>query len=159
MDVRLVEPFINSTAQIIKDMTGIEVTEDGDQHPEKSDLILYGVASVITFVGKIKGRFTIDFEPGLAKVIIEYLMDEEKPNIQDRLMLGCISEINNIIAGDANTLLNNRYGLGLRLAPPIVFSGKNIVLAASKLESVTASFKTAYGSFKLNVAFEGGLAS
>lgn len=158
MDHRLVTPFIDSATNIIKEMTGVVLSDIGALTTEKSDLRSYGVTSVITFAGKIKGRFVIDLEPALAVIFMRVLMGEEAPVIKDRLMLGCISEINNIIAGDANTWLNNQYGLRLRLAPPIVFTGKKVILAASKLESVTVLCKTAPGAFQLNIAFQGGLA-
>jgi len=159
MDSRLITPYIESTVQIIRQMTGIEVTELSDPAPGSGELSAYGVTSVITFAGTIKGRLIIDFQPELALQIIKNLMGEENPPLRDRLMLGCIAEINNIIAGDANTLLNNQYGLGLRLAPPMVVTGGKMMLASSKVESVTVFGRTGYGDFKLNIAFQGVLAS
>jgi len=159
MDSRLVTPYIESTVQIIRQMTGIEVTEISEPMPGSGEILAYGVTSVIAFAGTIKGRLLIDFQPELAVHIIKNLMGEENPVLRDRLMLGCIAEMNNIIAGDANTLLNNEYGLGLRLAPPMVVTGKNMMLASSKVDSVTVLGRTDYGDFKLNIAFQGGLPS
>lgn len=157
MDIRLITPFINSTTSMIKEMTGIKVIDCSKPVAERSDLSSYGVASVITFAGKIKGRFVIDLEPALATRMISMLMGEENPALHDRIMLGCIAELNNIICGDANTVLNNQYSLGLRLAPPIVFTGTKAILATSKMESTTVNCRTAYGDFKLNIAFQGGV--
>lgn len=159
MDARLVTPYVESTVQIIRQMAGIEVTEISEPTPGSGEVSAYGVTSVITFAGTIKGRLLIDFQPELAIYIMKTLMGEENPVLKDRLMLGCIAEINNIIAGDANTLLNNQYGLGLRLAPPMVVTGGKMTFASSKVESVTVLCRTGYGDFKLNIAFQGGLAS
>jgi chemotaxis protein CheX len=158
MDGRLVTPYINSTTTIITEMSGIKITELDPPVSERSDHISKGVGSVITFVGKkIKGRFVLDFEPELAQQVIAALLGEEQPSLRDRTMLGCIAELNNIIAGDANTWLNNQFELGLRLAPPLVFTGENLILATSRLNSVTVTGQTVYGDLKMNIAFEGGL--
>lgn len=157
MDLRLSTPFINSTVNLIKAMTGIAVAAGATVSKKQTEFTSYGVASVITFAGQVKGRFVIDLEPELARAIIKSLIGEAEPELRDRLRLSCIAELNNIIAGDANTLLNNEYHLGLRLAPPIVCAGTNVVLATSQLESVAVDCQTAYGKIKLNIAFQGGL--
>ena len=157
MDDRLIEPYINSTRAIIKDMTGMEITEVSRAGTEDNEFVSYGVSSAITFSGKIKGRFVIDMTPDLAREMIFNMTGEKMDNVRDRLFLAGVSEMNNIIAGDANTFLNNHYSLSLRLAPPIVYTGKNITVATSRTESVTVECGTALGNFKLNIAFQGGV--
>jgi chemotaxis protein CheX len=157
MDKRLVEPYINSVRTILRDMTAIEITEINEVNTEQDEFASYGVSSAITFSGKIKGRFVIDITPDLARAMIFNMTGEKMDNVKDLLFLAGISEMNNTIAGDANTVLNNEYSLSLRLAPPIVFAGKNIMVATSKTESVTFEGTTKQGNFKLNIAFQGGL--
>lgn len=159
MDTKLITPFVESAKAIINDMTGIAITNVGDFISAQSDFSSLGVASVITFSGKIKGRFILDLSPALALTMANRMTGESNTSIKDKLFLAGISEMNNIIAGDANTYLNNIYGLSLRLAPPIVFSGKNMMIAASKLESVSVDCGTSFGELKLNIAFQGGIAS
>lgn len=157
MDRRLIQPFIESTKTILHEMTGIKIIEVGEPKLDYGAMRSYGVSSAITFSGKIKGRFVIDMPPEVAKVILGNMMGEETMTIRDRLSLSGISEMNNIIAGDANTSLNNSYGLGLRLAPPIVFTGTNVMVASSNIECMSVDCITDVGQLKLNVAFQGGL--
>jgi len=157
VDNRLIEPYINSTKTIINDMTGIEITQISEPITQNGEFVSYGVSSGITFSGKIKGRFFIDITPELARAMIFNMTGEKMDNIKGNLFLAGISEMNNIIVGDANTFLNNKYALSLRLAPPIVFAGENVIVATSKMESVTLECGTALGKFKLNIAFQGGL--
>lgn len=157
MDQRLITPFIESANKIITEMTGITIDQVGAQEQEKPDQVSYGVASVITFAGKTKGRLIIDFEPELARAVIRNLLEDPDPSLKNPLKLGCISEMNNIIAGDANTVLNNQFGLGLRLAPPIVFSGNQMIVSTAKLDSVTVKCQTSFGGFKINIGFQGGV--
>ena len=157
MDSRLIQPFIESTKTILFEMTGIEITSVGDPIVDSSAMRSNGVSSAITFSGKLKGRFVIDMPPEMAKVVVGNMMGEPVDNVRDRLFLSGISEMNNIIAGDANTTLNNAYSLSLRLAPPIVFTGTNVMVASSNIECVTIECVTAVGHLKLNVAFQGGI--
>jgi chemotaxis protein CheX len=90
--------------------------------------------------------------------MIENMIGEKVTNIKKHLFLSGISEMNNIIAGDANTFLNNSYSLGLRLAPPVVFTGKNVVVATSQfIESSFIECNTNFGELKLSISFQGGL--
>lgn len=159
MDEKLINPFVNSTKNVVKDMTGIEVIKTGEPMPESGDIVSYGVASIITFAGTIKGRLIIDIPTDLAIKMVGNMMGENFNNPKDKFFLSVISEMNNIIAGDANTLLNNTYSLGLRLAPPIVFTGNNMRIATSKIKSVTVICETNFAPFKINIAFQGGLES
>jgi len=155
MKKELIIPFIKSTQTIFIQMTDIKINKIQEPVIKTETIESYGVTSVITFAGKIKGRFIIDIEPSLAMKMISNLLGEEVTTIKDRMCLAAISEMNNIIAGDANTTLNNTFKLGLRLAPPIVFTGKNMAISASDLESQSFLCETDFGKFKINIAFEG----
>lgn len=157
MDLKLVEPFVKSAQDVIKQMTDIDIEISGEPYNYEGDLNSYGVSSIINFSGKIKGRFVLDIDPVLAFKIAENLIGEYCDNAKDRMFLAAISEINNIIAGDANTSINNELLLSLRLAPPIVFSGNNVVISTIKMDSMVIDCKTSYGNMKLNVGFQGGV--
>jgi len=156
MDQRLIEPFLESTKNILKEIAEIEIISFNEAKQVNQDFSSLGVSSSISFSGKMKGRFIIDTTEDIAKYIIEKMMGEKITHIKNSLYLSGISEMNNTIAGDANTYLNNTYGLGLRLAPPIVFSGKKIMVATSKIDSITVHCMTKLGEINLNIAFQGG---
>ena len=157
MDQRLIKPYLESARRIIYEMTGIKISIVGGVKADADEFGSYGIASVLTFAGKIKGRLVIDISPELAKQMYFNMMEEKQDNIKDRMLLATISEMNNTIAGDANTKLNNEYNLSLRLAPPIVFSGQKILVATAKIKSVIVECKTEYGNLRLNLAFVGGI--
>ncbi|WP_010243836.1 chemotaxis protein CheX [Acetivibrio cellulolyticus] len=157
MDKRLSDPFFSSTREIIKQMADIDININEVQEIDNSEIVSYGVASIINFSGKIKGRFMIDLEADLALKIAGNILGEPCTNLKNRIFVAAISELNNVIAGDANTYINNNYSLDLRLATPVVYSGKNIVIVTSKIISTTLLCSTVYGKMKLNVGFQGGL--
>jgi chemotaxis protein CheX len=158
MNLQLSRPFVDSTQNMILQMAGINTDIITDFYPEKDDLVSYGFSSIVSFAGKIKGRLLLDMEPNLALAFAEMLYDEKYGSAKEKMVLAAISELNNIIAGDANTYLNDQYHLSLRLALPIVFVGQSHpIICIPKIASASVDFTTSYGKLKMNVAFEGGL--
>jgi chemotaxis protein CheX len=152
--VQLYEPFINSVKKILLDMANMEVVIKGAFSDESEEIATYGVTSVINYTGKVKGRFMIDMEPGLALALAQNVNGIYYDSVKDSMVLATISEMNNIIAGHAVSTLNNLYSLGLWLSPPYVFSGKDIVVCIPKIPSASIDCQTKYGRLKVNVAFE-----
>lgn len=154
MSMQLSNPFINSVKDIVMKMAGIDVTVVGTIVTGNEEIISYGVTSIVSCVGKIKGRLLLDMEQSLAVTIAEKVTSVYYASAKEYMVLATISELNNIIAGDAITVINNRFSLGLRLAPPIVLVGKDVVISIPKISSTSLDCVTRYGKLKVNVAFE-----
>jgi len=153
MDAELMAPFVSSCKKVIMQMSGIELTEVG-QINEESDLNLLGVTSVVAFCGKTEGRIVLDMTPDLAIHIIGNMLGESVSSVKDRMVLAGIAEINNIISGDANTVLNNNYQFGLRLALPIAFVGRNTKVSSNTMISRSIHFQSEYGEMKMNIGLQ-----
>lgn len=153
---QLTQPYLDSAKEVLQDMAGVKIEPGGYFYPDHTDIVSYGVASIITFMGKIKGRLLLDMDPGLAIQIANSINDEKFTNTKEFMLLTTISEVNNVVAGKANTFLNNTFSLGLRLAPPIVFTGKKPIVCIPKINSESIDCYSKYGRLRINVAFEGG---
>lgn len=157
MDAQIFNPFVKSVSDVMKQMAGLDVNSSGDFYAENEEIVSYGVSSIITFSGKIKGRLLLDMEKQLALKIAQNVNGTSFNSVKEFMVLATISELNNIIAGDGITALNNLYSLGLRLAPPIVFAGNNTVICIPKISPQSVNFNTEFGNLKLDLAFEGGI--
>lgn len=157
MDEKLYNPFEGSIKTMLSQMAGIEVESGSDFYKENEDIISNGVTSIISFTGKIKGRLLLDFDEELALSIAQNINAQQFTSTRDYLVLASVSELNNIVSGDAITALNNSHEFGLRLAPPIVFAGKGAAVTIPKISSVSMDCTTKHGKLKLNVAFEKGV--
>jgi chemotaxis protein CheX len=153
---QLTQPYFDSAQDVLQDMAGIKIEPGGYFYPDHNDIISYGVASIITFMGKIKGRLLLDLDPELAIQIARNINDEEITNTKEFMLLTTISEVNNVIAGKSITNLNNTFHLGLRLAPPIVFTGIKPIICIPKINSESIDCYSKHGRLRINVAFEGG---
>ncbi len=154
---QLVLPFAKSLQDMIQQMANIEVALEGNFYDEKEELISLGVTSIISFAGKIRGRLVLDMESALALAFAGEVNGRNFTSEHELMVLMSISELNNIVAGDANTYLNNQFHLSLRLAPPFVFAGKNTIIQTPKIPSSSIYCKTQYGKIKVNVGFEGSV--
>ncbi|MCX7841946.1 MAG: chemotaxis protein CheX [Clostridia bacterium] len=157
MQAQLYDPFKKSIAGVLRQMSGIELRTTEVFHPETEDIESYGVSSIISFSGKIKGRLLLDIEQSLALEIAKNIVGQEFSSEKEYMVLAAISELNNIVAGDAITALNNMHSLSLRLAPPVVFAGKGAAICIPKLNSYSMYCTSEYGKLRLNAAFERGL--
>lgn len=156
MDTRLCDPFLNSIIKIIKKMCNIDISTNGSYYSNHGEIKSLGVTSIISFSGKAKGRFLIDLEKDLALRMAENLSEGKYDTVKDFMVLASIGEVNNTIAGDAITDLNNMYSLSLRLAPPIVFTGINAIISVPKYDPVSLNCSTCFGNLNVNIAFEEG---
>ncbi|HZJ57468.1 MAG TPA: chemotaxis protein CheX [Clostridia bacterium] len=156
MDERLYNPFCISTLDIIKEMSDIDISGMDSLKEEAHELTSMGISSIITFAGAKKGRLLIDMEPSLALSLAGTILGEEYDDIKDPMVLSLISEVNNIISGNAVTGLNDDFLMDLRLAPPVVFAGSDVVISIPKLRSFSSHGKTDFGMIRINIAWEGG---
>ena len=156
-DEKLYLPFTLSIWNTLSSMSSMLFSPEGNFYTNQGDLNSFGATVVVGFSGKIKGRFLIDLEGKLAIELAAKLNGENYNSIKDPMVIATLSEIGNITAGDAITAINNEFSYGLRLVPPVVFLGDNMVVGLQNMESYTMDFKNGCGKLKINVAFEKGL--
>lgn len=156
MDMKLYEPFGISTKDIIKEMSNVAIKGMDSMAEEPGEISSMGISSIITFAGEKKGRLLIDMEPSLALYMANTILGGQYNDIKDQMVLSVVSEINNIVSGNAITFLNNSYSMNLRLAPPVVFAGQDVIITIPKVRSLTAWGNTDHGEIRINIAWEGG---
>lgn len=152
--MQLYDPFVRSAADTLALMAGIKTEVLSAFGSDTHEFESLGITSVIHFTGKVRGRFLLDMEPGLALAATQNITGALYGNIRDGMVLATISELNNIISGAAVSALNNEYQLGLWLSPPYVFTGKPCLIALPRMQSASVDCRTLHGKLKINVAFE-----
>jgi CheY-specific phosphatase CheX len=71
--------------------------------------------------------------------------------------MAALGEFTNIVAGNACSILNRKNkALGLRVAPPTILSGENVLISAPDFSTTTAKAETNFGELLLNVGFKEG---
>lgn len=154
MSMQLSNPFFSSVKSIMKSMADVDVDVTGTIVTGNDEIVSYGVTSMVACVGRIKGRLLIDMEQSLAVALAQNITGVYYASAKEYMVLAAISELSNIIAGDATTTINNEFSLDLRLATPIILTGRDVIVSIPKLSSTSLDCVTRYGRLKINIAFE-----
>ncbi|MGE5472809.1 MAG: chemotaxis protein CheX [Ignavibacteriales bacterium] len=154
MNKEFIQPFVDGVKRVLKKMANIEATANEESYEEKNEIQTKGITSIISYSGKVGGRFLIDMSQETAISIVRRISGTSYDSAKEQMVLSTISELNNIIAGDGLTEINNKFLMGLRLVPPVVFAGDEAMVCLDKIPSESVNLKTEYGDIKINIAFE-----
>lgn len=114
-----------------------------------------GITTVIGIIGQSTGTMIMDLSAESADKIAEAVL--RRPPKSKEEVLAMVSELANIIAGIACSMLNKKEkAFSLRVSPPSVFHGNTseIVSPSVKINKILA--ETDFGSIFLGVGFKKG---
>ncbi|ODM27194.1 hypothetical protein A7W90_13780 [Clostridium sp. Bc-iso-3] len=147
-------PFIESIKNIFRKNADIEICTEGTFYTQNEDIKSLGVASIINFFGKMKGRFLIDMEKDLALALAKNMIGTDFDPENENMVLESVKKLNRIIADNAIEELNNLYSAEIKAALPIVLEGKDALITVPKVEPISMDYITACGRLKINIAIE-----
>ncbi|ABR37065.1 chemotaxis protein CheY [Clostridium beijerinckii] len=129
------------------------ITHESNENVEK---ISKGISIVMGVIGKYSGRIIFDMSFETANSIGKALLKREVKNTEE--MLNVMSEITNMAAGNACSMINKRNRIfGLRVAPPTTFHGESISISKAELETTySANAKTQFGDLSISIGFGRG---
>ncbi len=155
-DKKLLKPFLDSTISVFEDVLEVTPKEVSIEEGLKS-IESRGLVVVIGITEGGKGRVVLDMNQEMAMKISEIINEDSYNDITSEVFF-TISEIANMISGNGITEINNENrGLNLRLTPPSIFFGDEVVIDTPNANSFEAVYETNIGIFNLNVAFEKSL--
>lgn len=146
MDAELVNPFIESTVNVLKTMAQTEPTP-GKAYIKKDALTWGVVTGVIGMAGNnVSGNMVISFDkPCILDIVSKMLMEqfsELSPDVVD-----AVGEITNMISGGTKAALSIK-GLAFEMASPMMLTGQNVELKQlSKNPILVVPFETNAGKF------------
>lgn len=118
-----------------------------------NEQISRGISVVMGIIGKYSGRMILDMSNDTARKIAGSLF--QKSELSDEEVINVMSEISNIIAGNACSLINKKNELfGLRVAPPTVMYGESIKISKPKLDTINSvEAEIGFGEIYMNIGF------
>lgn len=151
MRVEYINPFVESALSVLKTTVSEEVKRGS---PKLSTSInnIQGVAIIIGLAGQVSGRVVLDMSPETA-LNIASSMNQEKLTDFDELVSATLTELGNMITGNAVTKLH-QLGFKFDLTPPALFMGENLKLTDSKVEALVVPLELKEGKLCINVAIK-----
>ena len=152
MDVKLINPFIESTLHVLQ--TIASTNADPGKPFLKNDNVARGdVSGVIGLTGDVSGMISVSFSENCILKIVSCMFGEEMKELNDEIK-DAVGEISNMISGQARQKLEE-LGTSLQAAIPSVIMGKNhSITHMTKFPIIALPFETPSGDFTIEVCFE-----
>lgn len=152
MDVRYINPFIESTIHVLKTTSSI-TARVGKPYLKKDSVAKGDVSGVIGLAGDVKGSISVSFKEDCILPIVSNMFGEKLTELNDEVK-DAVGEISNMISGQARQKLE-LIGRNLKAAIPIVIMGRDHTISHITKDKVIAiPFLTDNGEFTIEVSFE-----
>jgi chemotaxis protein CheX len=134
MNVEYINPFIEASRTVLQQIAAIEAKLGKvylKDSPYKSDNVMV----IVGVTGKIRGQVVFTMGKPVAMSIASRMMGGVPVIELDEISKSEISELTNMILGNAATILYNK-GIGVEITPPSFLMGDNIEVSSSKLKTI-----------------------
>lgn len=152
MDVKLVNPFINATINVLETMAFVTVTA-GRPYLKKNNVAVGDVSGVLGLTGVANGTIAVTFEEKCILNIVSNMFGETMDCLNHEIA-DAVGELTNMISGQARRELEEQ-GKVFKAAIPSVVTGRNhSITHYSEGPKIAIPFETEGGAFTIEVCFE-----
>lgn len=151
MRLDYVKIFIDSTSVLFKELVGPSVDVPSITM-KASPVAGREVMAIIGLTGEAQGRVIFDMDLFTAVQLAGHMMGEPSPGLTP-LARSSIAELASMAIGSAISRINDQ-GTRLRMSPPTVITGANLVSYDQCFETLVAPIHTAYGEVRINVTIQ-----
>ncbi|MDA8123605.1 MAG: chemotaxis protein CheX [Deltaproteobacteria bacterium] len=149
MDVKLINPFLDATVEVLKKMAFVE-PRPGKVYLKTSSVAYGDVSGIIGITGDATGSLAISFSESCICHLIAGMLGEPCTEANQDVFDG-VGEITNMISGAARTRME-KDGMEVYAAIPSVIYGKDhMINHILKSPSIVIPFVTDHGSFVADV--------
>lgn len=150
MKAKYANPFVNAAVMTFKKELNVELqrnslTAKTAPVPSKDLSIIIGVT------GSVRGQVVYSLDQNVAFSVAKAMLPDMHPLDQKNMTKSAVSELANIITGQASIVLagdSNR----IDLTPPVVFSGHPGSMDFLSIQTISISFLSVIGSLEVNIA-------
>jgi chemotaxis protein CheX len=143
MNVEYINPFIEASQTVLKQIGGIEA-KLGKVYMKSSPYTSDNVLVIVGLTGKMRGQTIFSMSLTAAMSIASTMMGGYPVTELDEITKSAISELTNMILGNTATILYNR-GIGIEITPPSLLLGQNIQISSSKIKTVCIPLELSIG--------------
>ena len=154
MNIEYINPFIEASQIVLKQVASIDA-KLGKVYLKDSLYKSESIVIIVGLTGKIRGQAIFSMSKQLAKSIASSMMGGIHVDEFDEISKSAISEMTNMILGNAATLLYNR-GVSIEITPPSLLMGDNVQISPNKMKTICIPLHISSNeSIDLDVSVEG----
>jgi chemotaxis protein CheX len=152
MDVKLVNPFINATINVLETMAFITVNA-GKPYLKQDNIAVGDVSGVLGLTGVANGTISVTFDEKCILAVVSNMFGETMYELNNEIA-DAVGELTNMISGQARRELGE-MGKVFKAAIPSVITGKNHnIIHYTNGPKIAIPFNTDSGKFTIEVCFE-----
>lgn len=152
MKVEFINPFVEASKSIIGMICGTEVRM-GKLSLRNSPYIVNQVVIMIGVIGKIKGQVCFELTVDSAKKIASAMMGGMPVAELDEISKSAVSELGNMIMGNAGTLFESN-NVSIDITPPSLLTGDKIEVSTKVATIVVPMTIVGIGDMFINITAE-----
>jgi chemotaxis protein CheX len=154
MDVKIINPFINATSQMMRMMAGIKEFHKAKLDAELELKAKYDVSASIGLAGAAKGTIVLSFTETIAVELLSRLVGEKIKEF-DKDACDAVGEMVNIIAGSASAELSKGVGNVIdRSIPSVILGRGHRIFHPPNIPCINVIFDTEIGQFAMQISFK-----
>lgn len=134
MNVEYINPFIEASQTVLRQTANIEAKLGSitlKTSPFKSDCVVI----IVGLTGKIRGQAMFSMPKKVALSVASAMMGGMPLAELDEMSKSAISELSNMILGNAATILYSK-GIGVEITPPSLLMGDNLQISPTKMKTI-----------------------
>ncbi len=145
-----INPIIRAAIEVLKMTTGCDYSI-GEPEVYKDPFITEHIVISLGITGEISGQTFITMDDAVAKSVASGMMMGMPVHEIDPMAKSAISELGNMIMGNAATLLYNS-GLTVDITTPSLIIGNNIEISSIKAETIMIPIQNTENKLKLIIS-------
>lgn len=134
MNAEHINPFVEASQTVVRQIAALD-TQLGKIYLKTSPYQGDTVAVIVGITGKIRGQVVFTMSKDNALKIASGMMGGFPVVELDEISRSAISELTNMILGNAATLLYNR-GIGIEITPPSLLMAENLQISTSNMKTI-----------------------
>lgn len=134
MNIEYINPFIEASQTVIKQIASLEA-KLGKVYLKTAPYRSEDIIIMVGLTGKIRGQAIFSMTRALGMKIASSMMMGMPVTEFDELSKSAISELANMIMGNAATILYNK-GINIDITPPSLLMGENMQITPSKMKTI-----------------------
>ncbi len=134
MNIEYINPFIEASQTVLQQVASIDA-KLGKVFLRSSPYKGEAVVIMVGITGKMRGQTIFTMSKETAFKIASAMMCGMPVEELNEISKSALSELTNMILGNAATLLYNK-GIGIEITPPSLLLGENLSISQSKMQTI-----------------------
>jgi len=149
MNIRFLNPFVESAYEVIAVETGIKM-QRGELNLLHSDYITNDVTVIISLVGDVEGNVFYSMNQQTAVALASSMLSEHIDSF-DSLAQSGIAELGNVITGRASIKLSEA-GFEANISPPTLLTGSGAIISTLDFQRLVVPMDSELGRIEIHLA-------